>query len=90
MVEYIQMLLPEVEVRAGGLTSIDVTQKGIDKEYGIRQIKEQLGIDFPDMLFVGDAIFPGGNDYAALNTGVISFKVENVGDTKRLVRRLIS
>ncbi|TSC74576.1 MAG: HAD-superfamily hydrolase, partial [Parcubacteria group bacterium Gr01-1014_44] len=64
----LQTFLPDLEVQLGGLTSIDVTCKGIDKEYGIRQIKKHLGIDFNEMLFVGDALFPGGNDYAAVRT----------------------
>lgn len=84
----LQELLPEFEVRAGGLTSIDVTRKGIDKAYGVRQIAEHLGVKIEDMLFVGDAIFPGGNDYAALETGIDYVKVENPTDTKELIRTL--
>lgn len=90
MREILQKLLPEFEVRAGGLTSIDVTRKGIDKAYGVRQIAEHIGVKIEDMLFVGDAIFPGGNDYAALQTGIDYVKVRNPNDTKELIRDLIS
>lgn len=90
MRDILQELLPEFEVRAGGLTSIDVTRKGIDKAYGVRQIAEHLGVKIKDMLFVGDAIFPGGNDYAALKTGIDYVKVKNPTDTKELIRNLIS
>lgn len=88
MREILQKLLPEFEVRAGGLTSIDVTRKGIDKAYGVRQIAKHLGGKIEDMLFVGDAIFPGGNDYAALQTGIDYVKVKDPSDTKKLIRTL--
>jgi HAD superfamily hydrolase (TIGR01484 family) len=90
MREILQKLLPEFEVRAGGLTSIDITRKGIDKAYGVRQIAEHLGVKIEDMLFVGDAIFPGGNDYAALQTGIDYVKVKAPTETKELIRTLTS
>ena len=48
--------LPEFEVRLGGLTSIDVTKKGIDKAYGIRQVKKRLSVPIKEMAYVGDAL----------------------------------
>jgi hypothetical protein len=42
------------------------------------------------MLFVGDRIFPGGNDYEALKTGIEYAKVDGPEDTKRLIRYLLS
>lgn len=89
MRKILQGLLPEFEVRAGGLTTIDITRKGIDKAYGVRQIAEHLGVKIKDMLFIGDAIFPGGNDYAALQTGIDYVKVNNPTDTKKLIQTLI-
>lgn len=89
MREVLQGLLPEFEVRAGGLTTIDITRKGIDKAYGVRQIAEHLSVKIEDMVFVGDAIFPGGNDYAALETGIDYVKVKNPSDTKELIRTLL-
>jgi len=89
MASMLQKKLKGFKVRVGGLTSIDVTEKGIDKAYGIRQIEKQLHIPRKDMLFVGDAIFPGGNDYAAVKTGVDYVKVKNPEDTKKLVRFLV-
>jgi phosphomannomutase len=52
-------LIPEFSVRLGGATSIDVTQHGIDKAYGIRKLRDVLGIAIPEMIYVGDAVFPG-------------------------------
>lgn len=68
---------------------MDITHKGVDKEYGLRQIKKHLGIDFQEMLFVGDALFPGGNDYPALRTGVPCFAVKGPEETKELIRSLL-
>ncbi len=90
MVEILQKHLPDMEVRAAGYTSIDITRKGIDKEYGVRQIEKYLGIQIKDILFVGDALFPGGNDAAALRAGVLCFEVKNTEETKNLIRHLLS
>jgi phosphomannomutase len=37
-------LIPGFSVRLGGETSIDVTKPGIDKAYGIRKLRDTLGI----------------------------------------------
>ncbi|TSC91245.1 MAG: HAD-superfamily hydrolase [Parcubacteria group bacterium Gr01-1014_2] len=85
----LQRYLPEFEVRAAGYTSIDITRKGIDKEYAIRQIQKHLGVSIEDMLFVGDALFERGNDNAVLRTGIMCFEIKEVEDTKELIRYLV-
>jgi len=85
----IRFYLPQFEVRTGGLTSIDVTRRGIDKAYGIRQIEKYLNIPRSEMLFVGDAIYPGGNDYAVVKTGVDYIKVRGPQDTKKAISFLL-
>lgn len=89
MAKMLQGLLPEFKVRAGGLTSIDVTEKGIDKAYGIRQIEKHLRVMRKDMIFVGDAIFPGGNDYAVVRAGVDYVRVNGPEETGRVIRFLL-
>jgi phosphomannomutase len=81
--------LPGMEIRAAGFTSIDVTRKGIDKAYGVKQIEKYLKIPVKKMLFIGDAIFPGGNDYAALKTGIDYVKIEGPEETKKVIRLLL-
>lgn len=85
-----QKYLPNLEVRAAGYTSVDVTRKGIDKAYGIKQIHKHLGIPVKDMLFIGDALYSGGNDYAARQTGVKCIQVKSPEETKKLTKWLIS
>ena len=83
-------LIPEFSVRLGGTTSVDVTKPGIDKAYGIRKLREILGIDIPDMIFIGDALFPGGNDYAAEEAGVASIAVGNPGETGLVIETIVA
>jgi hypothetical protein len=82
--------IPEFSVRMGGATSIDVTKPGIDKAYGIRKLRDVLGISLKEMIFVGDALFPGGNDYPAQQAGVISIPVQGPHETKRVVETIIA
>ena len=83
-------LIPEFSVRLGGATSIDVTKHGIDKAYGIRKLRDVLGIPIPEMIFIGDAVFPGGNDYPAKEAGALSIEVKDPHETKRVIEAIIA
>jgi phosphomannomutase len=83
-------LIPEFSVRMGGATSIDVTKPGIDKAYGIGKLRDLLGISLKEMIFIGDALFPGGNDYPAEQAGVVSICVQGPHETKRVVEAVIA
>jgi hypothetical protein len=82
--------LPEFSVRLGGTTSIDVTKLGIDKAYGIRKLRDILGISLNEMLFIGDALFVGGNDHPAIEAGVTSIQVRDPDETKRVIETIIA
>lgn len=83
-------LIPEFSVRLGGTTSVDITKPGIDKGYGIRKLRDILGIALDDMLFVGDALFPGGNDYPAKEAGVASISVTGPEETEKVVEGFLA
>jgi len=83
-------LIPEFSVRMGGATSIDVTKPGIDKGYGIRKLRDLLGISLQEMIFIGDALFPGGNDYPAKEAGVVSIAVRGPNETKPVTEAIIA
>jgi phosphomannomutase len=83
-------LIPEFSVRMGGATSIDVTKPGIDKAYGIRKLRDLLGIPLKEMIFIGDALFAGGNDYPAEKAGVTSIPVRGPNETKRVTEAIIA
>ena len=77
-------------MRLGGATSVDVTKPGIDKAYGIRKLRDTLGIAIQDMIFAGDALFPGGNDYPAEEAGVVSIRVRDPHETKRVIEAVVA
>ena len=77
-------------MRLGGATSIYVTKHGIDKAYGIRKLRDVLGIAIKEMIFIGDAVFPGGNDYPAKEAGALSIEVKNPHETKRVIETIIA
>jgi HAD superfamily hydrolase (TIGR01484 family) len=83
-------LIPEFSVRMGGSTSIDITKPGIDKAYGIGKLRDILGISLQEMIFIGDALFPGGNDYPAEQAGVVSIPVRGPNETKPVTEAIIA
>ena len=83
-------LIPELSVRLGGATSIDVTKPGIDKAYGIRKLRDILHISLKEMVYIGDALFPGGNDYPAEQAGVVSISVRGPADTNLVIKTIIA
>jgi len=88
--EFLDKLMPEFSVRLGGTTSVDVTKPGIDKAYGIRKLRDTLGIAIQEMIFVGDALFPGGNDYPAKEAGVASIRVRDPNESKRVIETIVA
>jgi phosphomannomutase len=74
-------LLPDFEVRAGGSTTIDVTRIGIDKAYGMHKLIQTLEISKDDVLFFGDKLQEGGNDYPVKAMGIDSLEVDRWQDT---------
>lgn len=87
--EILDRTLSDFSVRLGGSTSIDVTLPGIDKAYGMRKLRDVLHVAIAEMLFVGDALFPGGNDYAARETGADCIQVRDPEETKRVIETIV-
>jgi len=86
----LQGMLPDLSINIGGSTSIDITRKGVDKAYGLRKLSETVGVELDAILFLGDAIFPGGNDYPAKTLGLDTVRVRDVQETKSVVTGLIA
>jgi len=85
----VQALLPELEVRSGGSTSVDITRRGIDKAYGMERLREVTGIAFDEMLFVGDRLDPDGNDYPVKALGVPTRAVEGWEQTVDVIDGIV-
>ena len=86
----LDQLRPEFSIRVGGTTSVDITRLGIDKVYGIRKLRDVPGVSMGEMIFIGDAVFPGGNDYPAKEAGVVTIQVRDPNETKRLIEAIIA
>ncbi|WP_184546496.1 HAD-IIB family hydrolase [Mucilaginibacter sp. FT3.2] len=83
-------LIPEFAVHLGGATSIDVTKPGIDKAYGMYKLRDILKIPIKQMLFMGDALFDGGNDQPARTTGADCIQVRDPQETKSVIAGVIA
>lgn len=92
--EIVRLIEPEmtqlgVQVGIGGSTSIDMTLPGIDKAYGILRLMEQLDVEKKDILFLGDKLQRGGNDYPVKKLGIDTIEVRNCEDTKWILRGIL-
>lgn len=81
--------IPEFEVRAGGMTSIDVTKLGIDKAYGMNKLMTILGLTKEEILFMGDKMHDGGNDYPIKIMGIDSIAVRDWQDTATAIEAIL-
>ena len=82
--------LPQFGVKTGGATSFDITKPGIDKAYGVRKLSEHLSIPISEMLYVGDALFPGGNDEVVKETGIPTREVSNPEQTLKVIDEILA
>lgn len=88
--DYIAPLIPDFEVRVGGVTSIDVTKLGIDKAYGMQKLMDLLDISKEEILFFGDRLAEGGNDYPVKAMGIDSLEVSHWQHTAIALRAILA
>ena len=82
--------LPGLSINMGGATSIDITREGVDKAYGLKKLRDASGIPLDAMLFIGDAIFPGGNDYPAKELGLDTVRVRDPDETLSVISAIVA
>ena len=82
--------LPGLAINMGGATSIDITREGVDKAYGLKKLSEHSGFAPDSFLFIGDAIFPGGNDYPAKEMGLDTVKVRDPKETLSVIATVVA
>ena len=87
--EYLLPRLPDVEVHIGGSTSIDILPKGFDKSVGLQRLLSTKSMTKEDMIFVGDEVFEGGNDYSPSVAGILTISINNPSETAELIREWI-
>lgn len=82
-------MLPDCEVRVGGITSVDITKPGIDKAYGMRKLMDMLEISKEEIFFIGDRIMEGGNDYPVKAMGIDTIQINKWEETALVVEAII-
>lgn len=82
--------LPGLSINMGGATSIDITREGVDKGYGLKKLRDASGIALDAMMFIGDAIFPGGNDYPAKEIGLDTVRVRDPQETLAVIAAIVA
>jgi len=82
--------LPEVDLLINGSSSIDILSKGFNKAVGLIRLLNKLGLQKSDMIFVGDAVFPGGNDYSVFKAGIETVAVKGPEETGLIITKWIS
>lgn len=82
--------LPEFEVLMGGVTTIDITLKDVNKSHGVLWFSKELAIPVQEMLYVGDALYPGGNDAVVIPTGIQTLSVSGPAETEKIIDELLA
>ncbi|MEI6850707.1 MAG: HAD-IIB family hydrolase [Candidatus Saccharibacteria bacterium] len=87
--DYVASLVPDLEVRVGGSTSIDITMIGVDKAYGMQKLIEKTKVEQDSILFIGDRLQEGGNDYPVKAMGIDTIEVERWEDTALVLEGIL-
>ncbi|MBI3888195.1 HAD-IIB family hydrolase [Candidatus Nomurabacteria bacterium] len=83
---FLEPQLPEVSILINGTSSIDILSKGFNKAVGLMRFLDKVGLDKSDVIFVGDGIFPGGNDYSVYEAGFDTIAVKNPEETEAILK----
>ncbi|KND48157.1 MAG: phosphomannomutase [Parcubacteria bacterium C7867-006] len=89
LVDLLKSKIPNFDIRMGGMSSIDVTRLGVDKAYAIGKIKSLLNVNDDDIVFVGDALYKGGNDAPVKKTNVDYIQEDGPNETLELLKNYI-
>lgn len=81
MKKILESKISGISVIIGGTTSLDILPLGFDKAKGLHRLLNKLSLLPSDMLFLGDALFPGGNDYSVKESGIESIQVSGPQET---------
>ena len=82
-------MMPDFDFLIGWRTSIDVVRKWIDKSYAIKKLMQFFDLQKEDILFFGDSVFPGWNDWAVKQFWIETIKVNSPEDTKKWIKNFL-
>jgi len=77
-----------IDIRMGGMTSLDFLKKGTDKRYGITRLLEHLKIDKADAIFFGDKTHRRGNDW--IGEYVRTVQINSISQMEEHLKEIIS
>lgn len=77
------------QVKMGGATSLDITKVGIDKRFAVESISLNNECGTEEILFIGDALGPGGNDWPATQTGCCCIQTDGPEQTEQILERIL-
>tara|TARA_Y100000031_G_scaffold26957_1_gene28993 strand:- start:30701 stop:31423 length:723 start_codon:yes stop_codon:yes gene_type:complete len=75
--------------RVAGTTCFDYTRKDWGKAGNITRLMQKRRWDKNACLYIGDALFEGGNDYPVKETGIECVAVSGPEDTKKIIDSLL-
>ncbi len=82
-------LAPEFDYEIGGTTSINAVTPGMNKEFGMTHLLEELDVRKDEVLYFGDMTQPGGNDYPVVQMGIDTITVRSHEDTAYALRGIL-
>jgi HAD superfamily hydrolase (TIGR01484 family) len=82
-------IAPEFDYEIGGTTSINAITPGMNKEFGMTHMLEELNVSREEILYFGDMTQPGGNDYPVVQMGIDTITVRNHEDTAFALRGIL-
>lgn len=89
LIEELRARIPEFEILIGGKSTIDITREGITKEYGVKWLAKELGVEAREMFFVGDGFYEGGNDAVVIPTGIQTQETSGPAETMEIIDELL-
>lgn len=89
IIKHLEPHMHGISMKIAGSTTINFTEQGMDKAFGINKLLSYLHIAPHDAVFVGDSFEEGGNDAPALTTGVDIRKTRNPKSTESIVLELL-
>ncbi|MBQ8985017.1 HAD-IIB family hydrolase [Candidatus Saccharibacteria bacterium] len=81
---------PEFDYEIGGTTSINAITPGMNKEFGMTHLLEELKVEKKDILYFGDMTQPGGNDYPVVQMGIDTITVRSHEDTAFALKGILN
>jgi phosphomannomutase len=87
--DYLEPRLHDATILINATSSIDILPKGFNKAVGLSRLLVERGLEKKDMVFVGDGLFPNGNDYAVHEANIQTISVSGPEETAHIIQEWI-